>query len=353
MMVARTGATRDAVIGIVPADCRAEAAAALEIGRAEIGRPGFGRAVGKDAFLRGSLTQFVRFLDLALGLLFGGLFEQFGSQLRSDGEAGDFKVVRGPVRSAGVQHDRIAERQVERSAASQKVTRGIGFGQAVEVEILLQPAAGNTLVDDVDRAADGLTAVEEHGGSAQDLDPFRRQRVDGRRMVGGGVRDVDGPDPVDQHANTLASKAAQDRPRGTGRETGRGDARKGRENFAKLAIQITLQFGPFDDAGAGQNVELGEPFDGDDNFAIRSDIAAVEVVIGLGSARIGRSVRRLLGECRHRGQCQGSKRNGMKSNSGREHLGAISRTMIRSNISSSTGALCMQAGSCAIVRFYR
>ena len=192
----------------------------------------------------------------------------------------------------------LAQRKIERGGPASQIVGGVGFGEDVEMEGFVEAAGRDALVDDVDRTADGLAPVEKDRGAAQDFDALGGQRLDRDGVVGRRVRHVDRPDPVDQDLDPLAFEAAQHRARGAGREAGRGDARLLGEDFADLAVHLALQFAPFDQRGAGEDVELLEARRGHDDQAGAIDIAIVEIVLCLGGS--GRGSRVGIGGIRFR-----------------------------------------------------
>ena len=112
-----------------------------------------------------------------------------------------------------MQDQHVANWHVERRAAGAKVGRAVDSGEGIEMVAFVGNARRNALVDHVHRAADRLTAVQQHGGAAQDLDTLGCERIDRRRMVDRGVRNIRRSDPIDKHAHALALEAAQHRTR--------------------------------------------------------------------------------------------------------------------------------------------
>ena len=70
-------------------------------------------------------------------------------------------------------------------------------------------AARDTLVERVDRAADGVAAEQQNRGAVEHVDMIDRERVEDDGVVDRDIRGVKRPDPVGQHANPITTEAAQ------------------------------------------------------------------------------------------------------------------------------------------------
>ena len=115
---------------------------------------------------------------------------------------------------------------------------------------------GNAPADDIDRAADGLTAEEQHCGAAQNLDPFRRERIDGHTMVGRGVGNVQRTQSIGQYADAFTLEAAQNRARCAGRERGGRHAWLAGQRVTDLSARLAHQFLAGDGGQAGNDIDL-------------------------------------------------------------------------------------------------
>ncbi len=115
----------------------------------------------------------------------------------------------------------VAQRNIDRRAALIKIIGRRPGGEGIEMHRLIGDLQGNAFRNDVDRAADGLTAVKQHRRPAQHFDPVGGQRIDTDRMIGGGIGHVERPKPVREDPDTLALKAAQDGPGRAGGKAGR------------------------------------------------------------------------------------------------------------------------------------
>ena len=205
--------------------------------------------------------------------MFGGFGQQFGAQAVAEGIARNLEVVGLAPRTVDMDDEFTAQRRIDRSADLAQVGRGIGGGGSVDMHRFVRNAQRDAAVDDIDRAADGRAAIEQAGGAAQHLDPVGGQRVDGDRVVGGGVGSIDRADAVGEDPHSLALEAAQHGARGAGRKTGGRHAGQVREHVADLARHLALKLDPADDRGTGQHVQPADAAAGDD------DLGAVEVVV--------------------------------------------------------------------------
>src|SRR5690606_41552281 len=79
-----------------------------------------------------------------------------------------------------------------------------------------------------------------------------------------------------QHAHPVTLKAAQDGPRGTGREAGGRHARSAYQDVTDLPGEVALQFVALDNRGSRQHIEPGQPASGDvDHIAMEIVAAAL------------------------------------------------------------------------------
>ena len=113
-----------------------------------------------------------------------------------DVAAAGAQVVRLEVRSVGVQHDVLGDRDVTRSTARPLGRRRAVRGDPVQTIAVFGHGARNARVDDVDDAADRGRSEQQGGRAAQHLDPLGEQRIDDDGMVDAGVADVDRADTV-------------------------------------------------------------------------------------------------------------------------------------------------------------
>ena len=141
--------------------------------------------------------------------------------------------------------------------------------------------ASTWTVEQVDRAADRLTAEQQHRGAAQDFDALDGQRVDGDRMVGGGVRRVDRSDTVGQNLDALARKAAEDGTRCAGGEARRRNARLAGQRVSDLAANVARQLVALEHRDVAEDVEAADIGRGDDDR-----VAGMNIVIAAGGGAI-------------------------------------------------------------------
>ncbi len=64
---------------------------------------------------------------------------------------------------------------------------------------------GNAAVDHVDDPADRGPTVNQRGRTTKDLDPQRRGRLDGDRVIGAGCRGISTAEPPLQDADSIAT----------------------------------------------------------------------------------------------------------------------------------------------------
>ena len=114
----------------------------------------------------------------------------------------------------------------------------------------------NPTIDDVHRAAAGLPSIEEDRRATQDLDPLGGERINGDRVIGRGVRDVDRADPVGENANAVPLKTAKHGTGSVGAERGGGDTGQLVERVADRGTQIARQLLSLEDRGARKRVAL-------------------------------------------------------------------------------------------------
>ena len=94
--------------------------------------------------------------------------------------------------------------------------------------------------DHVDDAADGVAAVEERGGAADDLDAFDEKRFDAHGVIGAGDGGVEGADAVFEEADAVTAETPNDRAAGAGTEGGGVNAGLGGERFAERGLLFQL-----------------------------------------------------------------------------------------------------------------
>jgi len=187
-----------------------------------------------------------------------------------------------------MEHKVVGQTDIDAGCPGAQVGGAVDPGKAVEVEGLIRHPGGDALVDHVDRAADRLAAVKQHGRAAQHFDALDRDRFDGGGVIDRGVGNIRRAHTVDQHAHALALLAAQHRARGAGGEAGGRDAGQFGEQFADLTGHcLALDLAHFEHAGAGEHVQLLEPGRADDDGALTIRLAIVQIVLN----------RWLLGRC--------------------------------------------------------
>ena len=286
MVMAAPRPPRNAIFGIVYAKGDTKTAFARKESEAGIRGPGFGAGVGYEAALVGRLAQFLGLLEMAFLFFFGRIGQQVGAQFGRHGEAGDLEVVGLAPRTVGVEDEAaVAQTRIERAAEFTQVSGGIRTGQDIHVDRFARQTQRNSLVDDIDRAADRLAAEQQHGGAAQNLDALGGESIDRNGVVIRGIRRVDRTDAVDQHLDAFAREPAQDRARGAGREAACRDAGLAVEDFADLAIEIALQFLALDHVGPCEQIEVADPLRTDDDPPLIVDAAIVKIV---GQRGVGR-----------------------------------------------------------------
>ena len=102
-----------------------------------------------------------------------------------------------------MQYETAAHRQIDGTGTLVQIRGGVARSQQIDMYRFVRNAARNALVDHVYHAADRLAAIKQHGRTPQNLDAFGGKRINRNRMIGAGIRSVDGADPVDQGANAL------------------------------------------------------------------------------------------------------------------------------------------------------
>ena len=296
----------DAVSGLVIAATETEITAAGEEGEASVHRLGLDKGVGHDALLVRDRAQFGGLFKLAFALVFVGLGKNIGAKTVAQHIAGHVDVARIEVAAINMRDEAATQRRVDRGTDTVFVVDGVVARQPVDMDRLVGDAARNALVDHVDRAADRLAAVKQHGGATQNLDPLDGQRVDADRVIVRGVRCVERADPVAHHPDALSAEAANHRARSAGREAAARNPGQILENLAHLTVHVSLQFDPFDDRGAGKHVELAQaPARSDHDICLLAG-AVVEVVADIITA----AVRRIIGRLRLSGTGNGGQGNG-------------------------------------------
>ena len=101
-------------------------------------------------------------------------------------------------------------------------------------ETVLWHELRNAIVGDIDHTADGLRAVAECCGAADDLHALGGKGIDRHGMIFRQGRDVVRANTVLLHAYAEAIEPANDRPTGAGREGRSGDARLLRRHIADV-----------------------------------------------------------------------------------------------------------------------
>src|SRR5690606_731025 len=102
---------------------------------------------------------------------FGSFGECFGAAAGAFGEAGDLDVAGGATVGVDVPGESVVA-AFEHRAAAAFVVAGGGARFDAGVERVAGTRGVYPVIDYVDHAADGVAAVEERGGAANDLDPL-------------------------------------------------------------------------------------------------------------------------------------------------------------------------------------
>lgn len=125
------------------------------------------------------------------------------------GEAGNVEILRFPAQGLQLED--------ERSRAEGDAPGGLGpliharraqIGEAVK-EAVHAPGR-NAAVQDIDHAADRITAIGDGRRPAQDFNAARAEHFAGHGMVRAGRRSVHGGEPVDENRDAILAQAADD-----------------------------------------------------------------------------------------------------------------------------------------------
>ena len=207
--------------------------------------------------------------------------QHIGAQRVAQDVAGNADIAGIQIAAVDMGDEAPAQRRIDRCTDAVFVVHAVVAGEPIDMDRLVRDAAGNALVDHVDRAADGLAAVEQHGRAAQNLDPFDGERIDADRVIVRGIRRIERSDPVVHHPHAFATEAANHRARCTGRESAARDAGQVFEDFADLAVHVPLQLDALDHRGPREDVQLAEaPSCGDDDVRLLAG-AVVKIVAGI------------------------------------------------------------------------
>ncbi|MNG90257.1 hypothetical protein D3C79_491460 [compost metagenome] len=168
------------------------------------------------------------------------------AHLRAACVSGDAQVVELAAVGVKVQGKRaVASFQLARAAAGGVGAAVAQFAGTVDA---FDGAVGNAVVERVDHAADGVAAIEQGGGAANDLDPFDGDRIQRHGVVIRQRRGIEGAHAIAQDANAVAVQATDHRTAGAGTEPGGGDAGLLVEGFAQAAVLLLQQIVAFEHA---------------------------------------------------------------------------------------------------------
>ena len=292
--MSRAWSAGDAIIGGKAAQRNAQADRPAD--KRQAARHGLllGRAIGQLASPVGHREGLCRrFLVAFCGLLCRQR-AQFGPQRRRQHVPAHPLVIGLVEARIDMGDEARAQRDIDRAA-----DRPLACGRAkatdqVDMISALRNHARDPPVDHVDRAADRLPAEQQGGGTAQHFDPLGGQRVDGHRMVGRSIADVDRADAVGQHPHPLALETAQHRPGRAGREAGRADARQADQRLADLGAAVARQGIAAQHGFSGEQVEVAHEWGGDHDRVVGVVmIMLLGSVSGRGRGRGGLGGRRL------------------------------------------------------------
>ncbi len=122
----------------------------------------------------------------------------------------------------------------------------------------------DAVVEGVDHAADGVTAIQQGGRAADDFDAIDRHRVQGHGVVVGQRRGIQGADAVAQNADAVAVQAANDRSAGARAEPGRGDTGLLVQGFTEAAVLLLQQVVAFEHGAGSRQLAVAQRVGGDD-----------------------------------------------------------------------------------------
>ena len=268
MVVMRAGAKRDAVIAVEDAVGGADLEPVADIADARGGRPLLDAAVGQHVALSRKFLEFLGLVEITFLALFGGDLQQFLAQWLGKYEAADLEVLRLVPTAIDMKVEIVDDFQIARRAERDPVVGAAQLADGIDVIGFGRIGTRDATVDDVDRTADRLSAEDQHGRTAQHLDPLGSEWIDRDGMVGRGIGYVDRPDPIIEDTDPLARKAAQDGARCTGREAGRRYPGLRGEDVADLRFEVAGEFLALDDRCAGKQVEPLDEVAGDDDAIV-------------------------------------------------------------------------------------
>ncbi len=157
-------------------DREAQIASVADIGDAACDLPGFCRCIGQ---LAAQSAVFPDFLIIGLG--------SDRAQRSCEDIASRPQIAGLGVAAIGMCDEASADRHLDLASDGALIGCAAIGGDGVHMHRLIGHAAGDAAVDHIDDAADCGGAVEQGGGTAQDLDPISGQRVYRDRVVDRGV----------------------------------------------------------------------------------------------------------------------------------------------------------------------
>ena len=205
--------------------------------------------------------------------------EQFFAQGGGEHVAANLYIIGFSRAAIDMENQRGGQRHVERTRSAAIITGAAIAGKRIEVKRRFRDIARNTLVDDIDRAADRVAAEQQHRWPAQDFHTLGRKRINRDSMVDGGVGRIERADPVCQHAHSRSLKTAQNGAGSAWRKAGCADPGHAGQAVANLSAQILGQVIAGQHRCTGENIELFDIAGGDDNLFIA---VAMKIIIGLG-----------------------------------------------------------------------
>ena len=146
--------------------------------------------------------------------------------------AGDAIVAGLPGVGVGMDRD-VAAAGIELHGTVAAIADAVEAAARFECNSVLRNRGGNAVVAGADHAADGLRAIAQRAGAANDLDALRRQWVDRHRMVFPQIGHVGGADAVLLGSHPEAAEAPDHRTARHRRERRRRDTGRGAEGVAE------------------------------------------------------------------------------------------------------------------------
>ncbi|MCY1410036.1 hypothetical protein D9M71_253990 [compost metagenome] len=178
------------------------------------------------------------------------------------GVAGDTQVVE--LAAVGIQVQ--GEGTVAGLQLAGAATGGVGAAVAQFTSTLnaLDGRVRNAVVEGVDHAADGVTAIEQGGRAADDLDTVDADRVQRHGVVVGQRRGIQGANAIAQDANAVAIQATDYRAAGARAEPGGGDPGLLVQGFTEAAVLLLQQFVAFEHGAGGGQLAVAQRVGGND-----------------------------------------------------------------------------------------